>query len=142
MIGRRAKACRVRPLAGVRRTFAGGFWIAHSDTACRHYHNLVVALDYAQDVKNGADNGLPGLRAKRLSRLDVASRRAGSASRRRRGLLFLRSPRDGCEKDEHMNEIAIRATRAEDIDDLAALGAWGWPEGAQPCRIYAAESWP
>lgn len=31
-----------------------------------------------------------------------------------------------------MTEIDIRPARAEDIDGLAALDAWGWPEGAHP----------
>jgi ribosomal protein S18 acetylase RimI-like enzyme len=31
-----------------------------------------------------------------------------------------------------MTDIAIRAARSEDIDGLAALDAWGWPEGANP----------
>jgi RimJ/RimL family protein N-acetyltransferase len=44
----------------------------------------------------------------------------------------------GCEKEESMTAIAIRAARAEDIDGLAALDAWGWPEGAQPYRAHSA----
>jgi RimJ/RimL family protein N-acetyltransferase len=42
-------------------------------------------------------------------------------------------------KDEQMNGIGIRAGRAEDIDGLAALDSWGWPEAANP---YGARSAP
>jgi GNAT superfamily N-acetyltransferase len=38
-----------------------------------------------------------------------------------------------------MMKIAIRAAQAGDIDGLAALDAWGWPQGANP---YGARSAP
>jgi ribosomal protein S18 acetylase RimI-like enzyme len=37
-----------------------------------------------------------------------------------------------------MTEVAIRTARAEDIDGLAALDTWGWPEGANPYGMRSA----
>jgi protein-L-isoaspartate(D-aspartate) O-methyltransferase len=44
-----------------------GFWTTDSDDPRHLYHNLVVALDEAR----GVNNGLPGLWARLLSRLDL-----------------------------------------------------------------------